>query len=41
MKGHTADLVNVALEELVWQKERLKLPAFSTLGRMASGTLRS
>ncbi|NUS83308.1 MAG: DUF4158 domain-containing protein [Streptomyces sp.] len=35
-KAHTADLVNVALEELVRQKERLELPAFSTLDRMAS-----
>ncbi|MFF0630317.1 DUF4158 domain-containing protein [Streptomyces sp. NPDC004296] len=36
VKAHTADLVNVALEELVRQKERLELPAFSTLDRMAS-----
>ncbi|MGW1617027.1 Tn3 family transposase [Streptomyces sp. NPDC002285] len=36
VKAHTADLVNVALEELVRQKERLELPAFSTLERMAS-----
>jgi hypothetical protein len=36
VKAHTADLVNVALEELVRQKERLELPAFSTLDRMAA-----
>jgi hypothetical protein len=36
VKAHTADLVNVALEELVRQKERLEMLAFSTLDRMAS-----
>ncbi|MEU3282429.1 Tn3 family transposase [Streptomyces antibioticus] len=36
VKAHTADLVNVALEELVRHKERLELPAFSTLDRMAA-----
>ncbi|WP_162948204.1 DUF4158 domain-containing protein [Streptomyces europaeiscabiei] len=36
VKAHTADLVNVALEELVRHKGRLEMPAFSTLDRMAS-----
>ncbi|MFH8224438.1 DUF4158 domain-containing protein [Streptomyces sp. NPDC018057] len=36
LKAHTADLLNVALKELVRHKERLELLAFSTLDRMAS-----
>ncbi|WP_420717000.1 MULTISPECIES: DUF4158 domain-containing protein [unclassified Streptomyces] len=34
VKAHTADLVNVALEELV--RAGLELPGFSTLDRMAA-----
>lgn len=36
VNAHAADLVNVALEELVRHTERMELPAFSTLSRMAS-----